>query len=256
VVQGLGGATRAGVTREVVFSNPASAAYLSANSAFYNYEIPSLPDYNAGGRAWNVGLVDGADPLWKGALDYSRTSKARIFDGQQGYVDRSEIRAALGHELYGPVAAGINGRMIKNYNDPGSPSFFEGDVGLMAPLFGDLRGGVTFENVMNREDEYPQTVGAGLNYNLGYGFSVIADGSRLLSGSRSGARGWSLAGEAGLAGDFTLRGGLFQEAYRGLKGWALGLSWLGPRASFDYAYKVVGSGPRERAHVLGLTLAM
>jgi hypothetical protein len=256
IVQGLAGATRAGVAREAVFSNPASVNLITTNFAFYHYEIPSIPDYNAGGRAFNVGLYDGAEPDLKAAIDYSRISKARIFAGQQGYIDRSEIRLALGHALVGPLVAGVNGRLVKNYNDPGSASFFEGDAGLATPIFTDLRAGLTFENILNREDENPQTVGVGAAYNVGYGIQVVADGSRLMQGSKSGAKGWSLAGEFGLANDFSVRGGIFREAYRGFKGWALGLSWAGPRMSLDYAFKSVGGGPTEHSHILGMTLVM
>jgi hypothetical protein len=145
-------------------------------------------------------------------------------------------------------------RLIKNYAD--DSSFFEGDVGVLLPLYGDLRGGLTFENFMNHEDELPQTLGAGLAYALGYGIQFFADGYRLMSGTKSGEKGWALGAEIGLASDFSARAGLFEEAYRARKGWSVGLSWLGPRASFDYALKVTGKGPAERAHMLGITLAM
>ncbi len=253
VVQGLGGATRAGVAREAIFANPASVAQIANTFGFLHYQIPKIPDYNAGGRAFSVGIYDGGDQNWKGGFGYSRTSKARIFQNRQGYIDRSEFRFSTGHGLWGDVIGGIAGRWISNNSATDTNRFFEGDVGLLFPLFNDLRGGLTFENILNQEDETPQTVGVGASYSFGYGFQAVADGYRLMSGTKDGERGWSLAGEMGFTGDFTARAGLFEEAYRALKGWSVGLSWSGPRASFDYALKVAGKGPRERTHIFGIT---
>lgn len=256
VVQGLSGAVRAGVPREALFSNPASITSIGNTYGFFHYELPKIADYNASGRAYSVGLYDGGDANWKGGFGYSRTARARIFQGHQGYIDRSEFRFTSGHEIIKGVTGGFSGRMIKNYNASDSGSFFEGDLGILFPLFQDLRGGLTFENILNREDETPQTVGVGAAYSLGYGIQLLADGYRLMSGTKSGERGWALAGELGLTGDFLARAGLFEEAYRGLKGYSLGATWMGPRMQFDYAYKITGKGPKEREHILGLTVQM
>jgi hypothetical protein len=257
VVQGLAGAERAGVPREALFSNPASVAAITTTYGFYHFEIPSIPDFNAGGRAWSAGIYDGGDQHWKGGFGYSRVAKARIFNGRQGYIDRREIRFASGHAIYGGVTGGLATRYIKNYNDSSDPgSFLEGDLGLEFPLFSDMRGGITFENVLNREDDSPQTLGAGAAYALGMGFNIIGDAYRLMSGTKSGNKGYALAGEAGLVGDITVRAGILQEAYRMLHGWSVGATWMGPRMSLDYAFKMLGAGPKERAHVLGLTLQM
>jgi hypothetical protein len=99
-------------------------------------------------------------------------------------------------------------------------------------------------------------MGVGANYSFGYGFILYADGYRLMSGTKTGERGWSLAAELGLSGSFFARAGMFEEAYRGNKGWSVGISWLGPRASVDYAMKIAGKGPLERSHIFGLTLAL
>jgi hypothetical protein len=161
-----------------------------------------------------------------------------------------------GHEIAGGITGGLATRLIKNYNASDSGSFLEGDLGILFPLFKDLHGGITLENILNREDELPQTVGIGAAYSLGYGIQVLADGYRLMSGTKNGERGWALAGELGLTGSLLARGGLFEEAYRGLKGYSFGASWMGPRMQLDYAYKLTGKGPKEREHIFGLTIGM
>jgi hypothetical protein len=255
-VQGLAGASRAGVAREAVFSNPASVSYVSDTFGFFHYQIPKIPDFNAGGRGFNVGVYDGGNQTWKGGLAYTRTSKAVLVKNQQGYVDRSDFRFATGHKLFGSVDGGLATRWVNSSNSSTTSRFLEGDIGILFPLYTDLRGGLTYENILNKEDETPATIGAGANYSLGYGFQLIADGYRLMSGTRAGERGWSLAGEAGLTGDFFLRAGIFEEAYRALKGWSLGASWIGPKASFDYALKTTGKGPREKMHVMGMSIVL
>jgi hypothetical protein len=257
VVQSLGGAGRAGIPREALFSNPAAVAQVNNSFGFLHYSIPKIADYNAGGRAYNVGIYDGGSQRWKGGFSYSRVSKANIVrGGQQGYEDRSEIRFATGHAVWNNLLAGLQTRYIKKHSNPETGHYFDGNLGVIFPLFNDLRGGLTWENVLNKEDNLPSTIGAGATYTLGYGIVLFADGYRLMSGTREGERGWALGGELLLSGDFTARAGMFEEAYRNLKGWSLGLSWAGPRLSFDYALRTTGKGPKEKEHILGLTMAM
>jgi len=256
VVQGLAGASRAGVPREAIFSNPASVSAINGTFAFLHYQIPQIADFNAGGRAFSAGVYDGGDKNWKGGFGYSRTAKAAIQNNSQGYIDRRELRFATGHAITESIQAGVAARWINNYAVPGSDRFFEGDLGILFPLFADLRGGITYENILNKEDDSPTTAGVGATYALGYGFQLFADGYRLMSGTKTGERGWSLATEASLSNDFFVRGGLFEEAYRALKGWSLGATWMGPKASFDYAMKIAGKGPKEKTHILGMTLTL
>ncbi len=256
VVQGLGGATRAGVPREAVFSNPASVVNVSHTFSFFHYQIPKIPDFNAGGRAFNVGMYDGGSNTWKGGFAYTRTSKATVVNKRQSYLDRSDFRFSTGHNLFGSIDGGFATRWTSTPEIQDGRRFFEFDLGILFPLFGDLRGGLTYENLLNKEDSSPATIGAGASYTLGYGINLLADGYRLMSGTKEGERGWALAVELSLAGNFLARAGIFEEAYTAVKGWSLGASWLGPRASFDYALKTRGQGPKEKIHVLGLTLAL
>ncbi len=257
VVQSLGGAGRAGLPREALFTNPATVAEVNGSFGFLHYSMPKIDDFNAGGRAYNVGIYDGGNTHWKGGFGYSRVAKSKIArGGRQTYEDRSEFRFATGHAIAGNILGGLQTRYVKKHSNPETSRYFEGTLGILFPLYSDLRGGLTWENVFGKEDELPSTVGLGAVYGLGYGIMAYADGYRLMGGSREGERGWALGGQLGLTGDFFVRAGLFEEAYRNLKGWALGLSWAGPRASFDYAMRVAGKGPKEKEHIFGLTLAL
>jgi|GEM_PF-5456767 len=256
MVQSMGGAGRAGIPRESLFSNPAAVAQIDNSFGFMHYSIPKVPDFNAGGRAYNVGIYDGGNTHWKGGFGYSRVSKANVTRGRQGYEDRSEFRFATGHAIAGNITGGLLTRYVKTHSNPESSRYFEGTLGILFPIFADLRGGLTWENVFGKEDHLPSTVGVGAMYGLGYGIMAYADGYRLMGGSRTGERGWALGGQLGLTGDFSIRAGLFEEAYRYMKGWSVGLSWAGPRASFEYAIRTAGTGPKEKEHIFGMTIVL
>ncbi len=254
VVQGLGGAGRAGVPREGLFSNPAAVGLLTESGAFLIYEKPRIPDWNAGGRLYSVGAFDGQNAGLKGAFGYIRTSRARVENTvSQSYEDRSEYRMALGLPLAANVAAGLRVQYITRRTGSQETKIFNGGVGTIFPVYSGLIAGLTYENLLNKPGELAPTMGAGLSYALGYGIQVYGDGYRQMKGPKKGERGWALGAETALAGELRVRGGRFQDGDRRRKGWSMGASWVGPRTSFDYAMRTSGDLPKERDHILGLT---
>jgi hypothetical protein len=259
VVQGLGGAGRAGVAKESAFTNPASASLLKDASFFLFYAKPHVSAFDSGGRGYSIGASDGGTAI-KGSFAFVSSSAARIGrDGQQIFEDRSEFRFATGFSLGGNVAGGIATRYVNRRNPGGGDNnqkFFQGDLGILFPLFWGVTGGVTYENVFNQEDERPPTIGAGLQYNIGGGLRAFADGTKIMNGTRKASTGWALAGDLTLGTDYTVRIGRFQDAYRKLRGWSFGLAWTGPRMTVDYALRMAGDNPKEQDHILGFTVRM
>lgn len=143
VVQSLGGAGRAGIPREALFSNPAAVASVSSTYGFVHYSLPKIPDYNAGGRAFNLGIYDAGNETWKGGFSYSRSSKAVLSPSKgQSYEDRSEFRFATGHAITRDIVGGLSTRYSKKHSGPESSRFVEFGLGALFPIFNDLRGGV------------------------------------------------------------------------------------------------------------------
>ena len=258
VVQGLGGAGRAGLPNEALYSNPAAVGLLNQSYSFLMYEKPRIPEWNAGGRAYAIGAYDGTNEAVKGAFGYLRTSMARVdAAGRQGYVDRSEYRLALGRPVWSGVIAGLQARYVTRRTGPDGRSFFDGNLGAIFPVYSGFIGGVTYENAMNEEADRLPTAGVGVTYGFASsGIQLYGDGTRIMKGALKGQRGWALGGEISLAGDFRLRAGRFQDGQRRRKGWSIGASWAGPRASFDYAMRTSGSDPKERDHIFGMTVAL
>ena len=256
VVQGLGGGGRAGVPKEALFTNPASAALLTASSFYLSYTKPSIPDWNAGGRSWSAGSYDAGSPEMKGGLGYSRISRARIDGTVQGYDDRTDIRFVVARPIYERVLVGANARYITKRTSVDEAKFFRADLGAIFPIFSDLRGGLTYENIFERAGEPPGTVGAGLFYPFGFGLGLFADGTRKMEGGMRGDKGYALGAEMGVSGDMQFRAGRFLDGHRRLKGWAMGFSWVGPRLSLDYSFRLTGKSPRERDHIVGVNVTL
>lgn len=233
-------------------------ALQKTSSAFYYYDKASISDWNAGGRGFSVGAYDGTNELVQGGLGYTRVSRAEVnAAGRQGYVDRSDYRIVLGRPVWGDIVAGLQARYVTRRIGPTEKKFFDGTLGAILPVYAGLLGGLTYENVMNVDGEQPPTVGAGLSYRFSdYGMQLYGDATRLMKGPRSGDRGWALGAEISLAGDFRLRAGRFQDGYRRHKGWSLGISWAGPRASFDYAMRTGNAAATERSHIVGVQIAL
>jgi hypothetical protein len=255
-VQALGGAGRGGIPTEALYTNPAALALLKQSGSFFHYTKPNIPQWNAGGRAYAVGAYDGGAGAVNGGFVLTRVSRARIgAAGQQVYEDKTDYRFAVGAPLWAGLLAGAQARYTIRRDGGPEQKLFTGDLGLIYPVYKDLLAGFTYENVLNKQEEYPATAGLGAFYSLGSGIRVYGDGYRMMKGPRKGDRGWALGVELGLAGDFSLRTGRFQEALRRLKGWSIGLGWGGPRASFNYSLRMAGSGPKEKDHTAGMSIA-
>lgn len=255
LVQGLSGAGRSGIPREGVFTNPASVALLTSSSSYFIYTKPKIADFNAGGRATSIGAYDGENPVIKGGLGYSSVARARTSSGVQVYEDRSEIRFSAGRMVSGGIAGGLAARYVTKREGESETKFLQGDLGMIFPLFADMRAGITYENLAEKENEAPPSMAGGVQYTLGSGVQVFADGARHLKGPAKGKNSWSLAAEFSLVADFILRGGRFQDGYGAKKGWSMGLSWIGPRASFDYAMRKTSETHSEKDHIFGMNLA-
>lgn len=256
VVQGVGGGGKAGIPSEANFSNPAAVAFLTQSAAFYFYQKSQIPDWNAGGKYYGIGAYDGASTHVKGSFVYLRNSRARISrTGTQVYEDRTEYRFAMGVSAYRDLKLGIQPRYIVRNTGETNTKIFDGDVGAIYPLYKDLVGGITYENLLNKEGEKAPTMAAGAVYSFSKEFQIYADGMRLMKGLNKGDRGWGIGAELGLWGDLRLRGGKFLDVYKRKRGWVAGASWTGPRTSFDYALRSTGTGPKEKDHTLALKVA-
>ncbi len=256
IAQGLAGASRSGIPTEALFTNPASAWLLDKSYSFFQYTKPSIVETKEGGRSLSSGVYDGENPNAKGALGYLRSSRVRIGSNGRFYEDRTEFRVVAARPISGEILGGISARYVMHRQAGVETKYFQGDAGVIFPLFADMRAGVTFENILEKPGDRPATLGAGLRYNVGAGITLLADGARFQRGPLKGNKEWAIATELPVGGDFTFRGGRFFDGNTRQKGWSAGVSWMGPRASIDYAIRTTKGIPHERDHIVGISIQL
>lgn len=256
IVEALGGAGRAGLPTEAVFTNPALLGLLNSSGTFIYYTKPSIEAFNSGGKGYAIGAYDGGNPSAKGAFATVSRSRARIgAGGQQVYDDRTEYRLASGFPLWSGLVGGFSVRYVLRRDGGPLQKIFTGDLGALYPIFKDILLGMTYENALNKDEGAPTAIGAGAFYALGDSVSLFGDGKRFMKGLIKGQRGWNLGAQVNFAGDFSVRVGRFHEAQRRIKGWSWGLGWGGPRAGFHYAMRFAGEVPKEKDHHFGMNVA-
>lgn len=256
IAQGLAGASRSGIPTEAAFTNPAAAWLLDKSYSFFQYTKPSIVETKEGGRSLSSGVYDGENTNVKGAVAYTRSSRTRVGASGRYYEDKTEFRATAARPISGSVLGGINVRYVTNRTVGPEEKYVQGDAGIIFPLFTDMRGGITYENVVDKPGDRPATLGAGLRYNVGSDLRLLADGAQLMRGAFKGKREWSIAAEATVGTDFMLRAGRFQDAQSRYKGWSVGASWVGPRASIDYAMRTTKGAPHERDHIFAILVQL
>ncbi len=256
VVQGLAGAGRSGIPTEAVFSNPAAVWLLDKSYSFFHYTKPSIVESKEGGRALSSGVYDGENANVKGGVAYTRSARQRVTAGGRAYEDFSEIRLTSGMPISGQVLGGINVRYVTSRNTGTQQKFFQGDLGIIFPVFTDMRAGLTYENVLDKPGDKPGVIGAGLRYGFSKDMAAIAEMGQMVRGPNKGKKGWSIAAEVSAVPDFVVRAGRFLDANNRYKGWSVGASWQGPRASIDYAMRTTKGSPHERDHVFGITIQL
>lgn len=254
------GAGRSGIAREALFTNPAALATLQGSWAFTYFTKSRMQDLDSGGRNLTAGLYDGESEVLKAGFAYNRESRARSSGdpaavGGVTYLDRTEWRASLGQMITGSVAGGLTGKYVKRRRGTAETKKFDGDLGVMFPLFKDVFVGATYENIWNIEEaENPTTIGIGAKYGLSEGVGILGDAYRATKGSAKGENSWATGVELAVVSDFYLRGGLFHDEINHTRGKSIGFSWAGPTASFDYTMRVVSTRPRDKDHSFGLSM--
>lgn len=254
---GLAGAGRSGILQEALYTNPAALAYLQQSLAFGYYGMPRITDWNAGGRQVSVGAYDGDNPFAKAGLAYERDSRAILLaGGARGYRDRSTYLLGVGRQIFDMLDLGVTGKYVVRRDGGDTTKFFDGNAGALIKAIPSLQLGVTYENFANREGETPPILGMGIRYDILGPIAALVDGGYSTKGVTKSRKQWSYAMELGLADDVIARGGFFQDSINGHTGRALGISWQGPRTSFDYGLRMTRKAPVQREHVFGMTVQL
>lgn len=257
---GLAGAGRSGITNEPLFSNPAALAYLEHSEGFGFYGFPRIKDWGAGGRQITAGIYDGENQIAKAGFAYERDARAILQSGaSRAYRDRSNFLFGLGQHITRFLDLGLTGKyIVRRDGSSESTKFFNGDVGALVKeaIIPGAQIGFTYENALNKEGELPPIAAFGVRYDILGPMAAHIDGAMATQGEYKNKKQWSYALEMGLAEEISIRGGLYQDSIGGIRGKSLGVSWQGPRTSFDYGLKISRNAPVQREHVVGMTIQL
>jgi hypothetical protein len=253
-VEGLGGAGRGGIPKEALFSNPAAVGLLKQNTAFLAYKQTKLRDLKAGGRVQLAGIYDGSTSLAHGGIAYIRESRRVSLGAGTAYADNTTIRTVIGRELFSGLQMGIKTNYKIKRNSGVTKKYFYGDVGFLYPLFRDLPIGLTVENAIDETEEHPRTIFMGVRFDVDGPLDLYGDLGKTVSSRKSSGTPWATGLEAKIFDELFFRGGIYRDALIGVRGWAVGLSYISPRTAFEYSLKRSTSVPRQTDHTLGASL--
>lgn len=254
-IVGLGGGGTAGVPKDALFSNPAAVGGLTTHRAFYSYSQSKIRDLGAGGRVWATGVYDGKSKTAKGGLSYIRESRRRLVGGGSPYLDTQTVRGVIGRSVWKNLMTGVtvNYKMIRE-NEDTSTNIFSFDAGVIYPIWKGMPLGLKVENTTDQDNERPRNAMIGLKYRLSGPLALVGDYGRTVSSKIDTRNSWAIAAEVFLFNELVLRGALFRDGIDEIRGTSLGISWFGPRTAFEYALRLTNGSPRERDHVLGVSL--
>jgi hypothetical protein len=217
--------------------------------------MPRIRDWNGAGKQLTLGAYDGTNVYAKAGFAYERDARDELAaGGTKLYRDRNTYRFGLGRMIGKNLALGATGRYVNRRDGGAEEKFFDGDVGAMFKAFSDMQAGVTYENIGFRSGELPPIIGAGLHYLVTDSVVAMVDYGRVFKGTQKNEHQWNYAVELNMTEGFVMRGGMFQDNVRGLRGTAMGLSWQGPRTSFDYGVRSTRRAPVQREHLFGVTV--
>ena len=253
-LDGLAGAGRSGIPTVALFSNPAAVGVLKTNHAFYSYMQSKISDLGAGGRYWTAGAYDTTSQHFKGGLAYIRESRRTLTATGSNYSDHTTVRGVIGTRVYKDLLSGMQVNYSTRRAGGEEINYFHGNLGVIYPVMKGLPLGVTLENVTNNEFERPLSGGVGIRHALYQSISVYADLVRVLKGELAGENSWALGSEITIFNDLRFRVGLFKDDIEKIRGLGLGLAWIGPRTTFEYAMRRTRRDPQQVDHSLGIAI--
>lgn len=246
---GLGGATRGGpLLNEAIHINPAFESFLPVNSLSFNW-IPYQGNEGSGvkGRNYTVSVFDGRSPAFQAGASYTLRNDLTI------------IHLGASRALLKELGIGLGGKyLIESGTARDAQDMTFSMVGVPT---GWLQTALVIDNLVEtdlgkRNGLYREYI-VGLKANVDSIVLLYLDPHLIPSQSNRWGYGWGL--EFVLMKDLFLRVGGFRNTLvphlsdRG-NGYSLGLGWLAPRLSLDFALYRTQAPIYSTATGLGATI--
>ena len=218
---GLGGSGRATpLLGDSIYLNPSYASYAPIYSLSGGY---SFLDPQA--RTYNVSVQDSRTEIFQAGVGYTKRE------------DSSAVNIGASRIAIERLAVGIGSKFIINNQTRKMTADFIYSTSYIG-LFETVYTSFVIDNLLNN---FSRTFYLGLKYNPTKNVNVFLDPFYSPTYNLGKKAGFHLGVELGLLADFAFRIGKFQNGEipslntRG-DGFGLGLGWMGPRISLDYAF--------------------
>jgi hypothetical protein len=258
--EALGGAGHAGpLLNDALYLNPSFEAFLPAFSLSANYQLysggfsdPSLGNTDIHGHILNVSIQDGrSDNFFQAGFGYTTRDDGRFFTFGASKAVIKRMGVGVGAKFYQPSDGSNTLIADGTLSVSGIPTDWFQVVGVV-------------DNIAETSAELPHNLYRefilGTKFNV-LGIVMIYFDPHWIPDAPTGRPvfGHELGLELTVMQDLYLRFGNFrnsmvptQAAYG--RGNALGIGWLAPRVSFDYAFSMISEPIPENAHNFGMTV--
>lgn len=251
----LGGASRANpILNDSLYLNPSFASFLPTYSLALGWSsYRGTPQY--GGRAYNISILDGRSPLFQAGVGYT------VKDGG------ANIHVAAAKAVLERMGVGVGAKFFMS-RDRDVRSAQDLSFGVTYIPVESFQFALVGENLLGTDDgksqNWSRSVVLGSQFNVMNIFSLMLDGRYTPEVSTGTRAGYAVGVEFKVMSDFYLRGGTFQNmivpfARAQGRGGSIGVGWIGPRISLDYALtRMLGSPvagiPPASAHQFSATM--
>ena len=253
----LGGAGHAAPRfTDALYLNPAFVSITPVRSLSLSYLLLQNETSPASGMNWNASVVDGStDSLFQAGIGFTRRQDVKL------------VHFSASKQIGTSVGVGLAGKLIFP-NGPASPelasysaNYKDASLSATVRLTPWARTSLLIDNLFESAKVYgflrEYTLGAKVE--LQHLILLYLDPHWVPS---LDSDNWGYEGGAELSfyRDLFLRAGSFRNsnlpsfAPRRGSGWGIGLGWLGPRLSIDYAYQRVNAPLIAHLHHVGISI--
>lgn len=254
----LGGAGHAGpILNDALYLNPSFASFsntYAVQAGYQGYSPPSdAPAQNPYGNIWNLSVQDGRTPLFQAGVGYTQRSDGRLVhvSGSKNIINQLGVGVStkflLPNDAY---ALAVDGAISMT-----------GIAWDWLTVVGILDNAIQTETIKQRG--FLREMIVGVKINLKNLLSIYWD-PQMTPDLIGREFGFSAAVELTPYPDLYLRTGygrntryplLTNEVAAGYgSAWGIGLGWMAPKLSIDYAFTRVFDPLTVSAHTLGLTV--
>jgi hypothetical protein len=223
------------LVNETSILNPAPIVFIPVSS-FYYQKGKSKVDSESDGRS--RGFSDGSSQMY--LLSDSTTALKGTFsyqDHSEQHSRRRRFTSSLASNSGKKTAFGVLYRYtIDQYSDDEEKKFHQGVLGFTHIYSEQLViGGILVDPFLSNKEDAKTVIG--MQYSLTSNFFLIIDSGANFNDDPEENTLFRGALQVNFLKDLYLRAGQFHDKTTNLKGNSWGISWIGPRLSFEYAYK-------------------